>query len=284
MSSVKSGGEGASGTGGSTKRLKQSPPTPEKVRPKQQGSELTLSDLMAELLAIKSTVTRTSDTVAKLQQDYHTFQGRLDALEQRASDVEDLRPTVGRMEYRLNALESAVEDQENRSRRHNVRIHGLPEGAEGVDPIVFLEKMLPDFLKVQFEQPFEIEAAHRVPTRSSPRKDQSDTGRGPRPVVLRILRRNQAEHLLRAARLAANLVFQGSRLSILPDLAAATIRRKKRFLGMRPKLREMGVRFGIVHPAVLKITWEGKTRTYHDPEDAQKFLDSHGGRMEESEG
>lgn len=39
-----------------------------------------------------------------------------------------------------------VDDLENRSRRCNLRLVGLPEGMEGGDPVTFMETWLPSYL------------------------------------------------------------------------------------------------------------------------------------------
>ena len=58
-----------------------------------------------------------------------------------------------------------MEDLENRSRRSNVRLIGLPENAEGKDACIFLEKWIPEMLGAgSFSAPLAIERAHRVPS------------------------------------------------------------------------------------------------------------------------
>lgn len=42
----------------------------------------------------------------------------------------------------MKALESWAEDSGNRSRRNNLKVVGLPEGAEGQDTVAFTEHML----------------------------------------------------------------------------------------------------------------------------------------------
>ncbi|KAL1257984.1 hypothetical protein QQF64_011228 [Cirrhinus molitorella] len=46
----------------------------------------------------------------------------------------------------LDALEQQVIDLQDRSRRNNLRLLGLPEGAEKDDPIGFLKRLLPRWL------------------------------------------------------------------------------------------------------------------------------------------
>lgn len=43
-------------------------------------------------------------------------------------------------------LEMKLDDYENRQRRKNLRISGLPEGIEGQDAIAFLQEWLPKTL------------------------------------------------------------------------------------------------------------------------------------------
>ena len=59
-----------------------------------------------------------------------------------------------------------ADDIENRLRRNNVRIVGLPEKTEGRDPTTFIESWLVEiFGKEAFSPFFTVERAHRTPGR-----------------------------------------------------------------------------------------------------------------------
>lgn len=70
--------------------------------------------------------------------------GHVAQAEQRISDVEDnvngLISRVSGLENTVTALSNKVKDLKCRNRQNNVRLVGLPEKAEGLDTVAFLEK------------------------------------------------------------------------------------------------------------------------------------------------
>ena len=75
-------------------------------------------------------------------------------------DVSALNKTTKQLRQQVESLEAKMEDLENRSRRSNVRLIGLPENAERKDACTYLEKWIPG----SFSAPLAIERAHRVPS------------------------------------------------------------------------------------------------------------------------
>lgn len=70
---------------------------------------------------------------------------------------------------KVKALEYRAEDAENRNRRNNLRIIGLPEGAVGVNPTSFVEGMLLTLLPAaHFSPHYTMERAHHVPPKPVP--------------------------------------------------------------------------------------------------------------------
>lgn len=78
------------------------------------------------------------ETVSLLRQDIQKIREKTTAVEGRVSDMEDYMPHLNR-EVRVAAQQAhqafdKTDDIENRLRRNNVRIVGLPEKVEGRDP------------------------------------------------------------------------------------------------------------------------------------------------------
>ncbi len=88
---------------------------------------------------------------------------------------------------RLDALEQQVTDLQDRS---NLRLLGLPEGAEKDDPIGFLKRLLPIWIPSLAGKDIEIERAHRVYSRASP--DHSK----PRVFLFKLFRYNDRNLIL----------------------------------------------------------------------------------------
>lgn len=104
----------------------------------------------------------------------------LDSHEKRISEAETrisaLEDTVEPAEGKLRALEKQVrnmsehiDDLENRGRRKNIRIDGLPEEVEGNNPTQFFETWLPKTLNIETKTGrIKLERAHRSLAPKSP--------------------------------------------------------------------------------------------------------------------
>ena len=69
-----------------------------------------------------------------IKHDFKEFTNKLAEAEQRIGDTEDnvttLQKSVAELQKQVVSLTAKMEDQENRSRRNNLRLINLPEGAE----------------------------------------------------------------------------------------------------------------------------------------------------------
>lgn len=91
------------------------------------------------------------------------------------------RDVMGAAQHAHQAFEK-TDDIENRLKRNNVRIVGLPEKVEGRDPTALVEGWLQEiFGKEAFSPLYAVERAHRVPPRPLPSGNppESDAGRAP---------------------------------------------------------------------------------------------------------
>lgn len=95
-----------------------------------------------------------------------TVENRIKRAEHRISNADDamkdLQLRVTQTENSLTIALERLEDQENRSRRCNIRVIGLPEGTEGNRPTVFFERWLPELLGIETKHGrVKINRAHR---------------------------------------------------------------------------------------------------------------------------
>ena len=92
------------------------------------------------------------------------------------------RPAFKLLKKKNKAREEKVLDLEARSRRSNLRLVNLPEGAEGEDACAFLENWLPEALNLApLRTALIVERAHQVGLRSS-----SNTA-APRTLIMKFL-------------------------------------------------------------------------------------------------
>lgn len=115
------------------------------------------------------------------REDLDKIRARLVVVE-RGGRMEEYTTAIRTLQMKVKALEYRVEDAENRSRRNNLRIESLAEGAEGVHPTTFVEDLLRSLLPAaQLPPYFVVERAHRVPPQRVP------PGSPPRTMILRLL-------------------------------------------------------------------------------------------------
>lgn len=99
--------------------------------------------LMQAISDCKNTLTA---KINILQTDFGLMRRDMDNLRNRMGDAErcvgdsedsirDHRTSLHTLQVQVKALESRAEDSENQSRRNNLRVVGLPKGAEGQDPV-----------------------------------------------------------------------------------------------------------------------------------------------------
>lgn len=123
---------------------------------------------------------------------------RLNEAEHRISEVEtfhlEVQEALEQMQRAQLELKSKITDLEGYSRRNNIRIYGLKEGAEGTSMLLFVE----DFLKTELGDSIGltelgIERAHRVP---GPRPANSAS---PRSTLVRFFKYTTRERVIVAA-------------------------------------------------------------------------------------
>ncbi|GAA6067234.1 uncharacterized protein LOC113648637 [Tachysurus ichikawai] len=163
------------------------------------------------------------------------------------------------------SLLDRVEDLENRSRRANLRIVNVPEGSEnGHDPVTFIAEMLLEMTGTEvFDKPPALERAHR-----SPGQKPVD-GRKPRPFVVCFHRFQEKEQLLRWSR-RHEAKYKGNPIRIYPDLSAILSRRRASYNGIKQSLYQKNIRFQLLYPARLRVTFNEETFIFNTPEEVKQ--------------
>lgn len=222
------------------------------------------SDFSSKLDGILSAI----ETVRK---DVNKCAKRVDEAEVRISAAEDnittLEAKVRTLENNNKDLEDKVLDLETRSRRSNLRLVNLPEGAEGEDACVFLENWMPEALNLApLRTALTLERAHRVGQKST---SNSAT---PRTMIMKFLNYKDKMTVIRAARAKGQILFKNRPVRFYEDLATGVHRKQKEFNAARQQLRSMGIRYGMIPPARLIVTHNGQTRIFNQPGEAENFV------------
>lgn len=181
-----------------------------------------------------------------------------------------MEAAVKSLQSQTTVLLERVDDLENRSRRSNLRIINIPEGSEkDQDPTKFVSDLLMGVTGPGvFNYPPEIERAHRS---LGPRP--GDVGAvKPRAFIVKFLRFQDKEKVLRWAR-QHKLDYRGSELRVYPDISAALAKKRAAFNAVKNSLCRKGIKFRLLHPARLQISFRNDNYYFDSPQKAQDFYD-----------
>ncbi|CAI5677371.1 unnamed protein product [Oreochromis niloticus] len=195
---------------------------------------------------------------------------RVTEAETRISTTEDnvasLQTKVQVLENKNKDLEDTLLDLETRSRCSNLRMVNLPEGAEGEDACAFLESWLPDALELPpGRTKLTVERAHRV----GPRNHNNPA---PRTLIMKFLSFKDKEVVMRAAKSKREVRYKNQTVRFYQDVAAGVHKKQKEFDEARRQLRAMGLRYGIIPPARLIVTYKERSLIFNNHVEAEGFI------------
>ncbi|XP_074841633.1 uncharacterized protein LOC142008352 [Carettochelys insculpta] len=189
-------------------------------------------DLRAELSALKAVLCKMLDQLsqdlAAMCRDVSSVQGHVGRLERDARDwalnVAALQKGDRSLRETIRQLKSHCRRLENQAQHNSLHLVGLPEGAEGGDPIAFLQKALPTLLNLPMDSPpLEIESAHCMH-----RGARWHPATPPQALAFRLLRFSDKLAILHAARKrVAPLTWGGAHVAIFPAACARLCRRRR---------------------------------------------------------
>lgn len=140
----------------------------------------------------------------------------------------------------------------HRQRCNNIRMVGLPVGAEGPKPAVFVEA----FFKQLFDMhlTYVVERAHRVLTGTRP------PGAPPCPFLVRLLNfRNRTWFLKKPGNARS---FPLKRVMLFPVFSAKTQKHRRSFMEVHQCLREQNISYSKFYPSRLHVLNHGWLNFY----------------------
>uniref|UniRef100_A0A3B4Z3R3 L1 transposable element RRM domain-containing protein n=1 Tax=Stegastes partitus TaxID=144197 RepID=A0A3B4Z3R3_9TELE len=222
-----------------------------------------LSSIKTELLAMKSEL---SSSICAVQQNFVGLKSTVTEMEQSLStctdDILSLQTKVEYLTKEMGKLEDRCEDLESRSRR---QIIGVPEDDSAATSTTGVSKLLTEAFALG-KEPL-VERAHWV---LMPKPKPGDR---PRAIVAKLHYDMDCAGILRKARELQRIEVRNMTISVFPDYTPKTARARAAFSEVRRLLRDIeGVRFGLLYPARLRITYEGVQRDFTSPEEAKIFV------------
>lgn len=135
------------------------------------------------------------------------------SLDRHAAAIRSLQTTTPNLTIAHRMALYKIEDQENRKRRNNIRIRGLPEATGDDDLLPSLRGIFNVLLGRTADHPLKIDRAHRD---LRPRNLSSETLRD---IICRVHYYEEKELIMRKAREKAPMDFDGETLLFFPDPA-----------------------------------------------------------------
>ena len=229
----------------------------------------TLSDVLStiklDLQAVKTQLANdkavTDATVSKLKGTVGEMEH---ALTECSDDIAEMKTTIKCLTANVAKLENKCEDLESRSRRNNVRIVGVPEG-----PDTCTTAAVAALLKEAFDLVKEplLDRSHRT------LQPKPKPGEHPRVIVCRFHYHSDCVDILRRARELRQIKVRDLAISVFPDHTAKVARARAAFNEVRRQLRGIdGARYGLVHPARLRITYNGVEKEFVSAEEASEYV------------
>ena len=211
-------------------------------------------------------------SIGNLQSTIDSYASRLTDVE---SSLQDIDGRVTELEAKCEALSktsmalvSKTEDLESRSRRFNLRVLGIPENTEGPQATSFMSDVFAELLGIDNSGAFPLlDIAHR----SLAPKPQPGTPS--RPMIVKVHHFQVKQRILRIARERAPLMFRGHQVRIFPDFTVDVAKRRAAFTGIKQKLRAAQVRYGLLFPARLQLTFNNEKHIFNTPEAAEKYYE-----------
>lgn len=125
-----------------------------------------------------SSIATLETNLSEVKQNVSSNTKRTEEAENRIAAAEELteknQTELTKAMKKIASLESKAEDLENRSRRKNLRLFGLREGAEGSRPLLeFMQEMLPRWLGSDTGRSFILERVHRTLAPPKPNQDRA---------------------------------------------------------------------------------------------------------------
>ena len=240
--------------------------------PSQPEWASTMSDRLAQLIE-----TSEKRITANIDARFMAMEDRIGKMDGRVTEVEDalsgLSTDFEQREARFNKMEEMLKQQmdklidlEDRSRRCNIRVLGIPEGAEGQSPSEFAGGMLMTVLSLPTEP--NVDRAHRIGPRRA-------ADAGPRIFIVRLsswLIKNRLLKLARAQR--GKTEFKGKKVLMFEDFSPATSERRALFRPAQKLLFERGYAAALLYPAKLRVTTDTGVKFIDNHDEALIFASS----------
>lgn len=184
-------------------------------------------------------------------------------LESTISRTNQNTTSIQTLQEQLETANAKIDDLENRNRRYNFWVRGLPESYKDIPETIksFIKDLQPETPQHRLE----LDRAHRA--LRPPRADGL-----PRDIVVKPHFFSIKEEVMRKSRSMSEIVFQGHRLQIFADLSPSTIQKRRTLKPLLQILMDRDIKYWWLFPFQLKLLHKGKAYTFGSLQEGEKLF------------
>ncbi len=231
------------------------------------------SVLIPALRKLREDIPATNNSVGELREEFEAIATAAkqthDRVDSVRADTHEDRNAVTDLRNQLERLTEKMMDMEDKSRRNNIRLVGLPEGMEGSDVTGFLRVNLSRWIPSLRGRDIEIDRAHRV-------YDGRKNSDQPRTLIFRVLGWHDRLEILKGARQAYLVKCTQDNVTLLffPDFSPVTAAKRKSLVPVLRSMTTLGLQPFLAYPAVIKLRHGGEQRCFNSLRKAEDFVGS----------
>lgn len=228
----------------------------------------TKEDVDSIALRVEKSLRKEVDNVQQQVATLDNRMGEFDSFKEDCTrNFSELRNSQASFQRQVLELQLQQDDTENRSRRNNVKVRGIPESIA----TSALKDTLTDIFNSLLNNPpgseIEIDRAHRINSR--PNTDPQ----APRDILCRIHFFTMKEKISKAAWERKDFIWKGNKIQILPDLSRRTLRMRAALRPLLSKIQEAGATYRWGYPFHLIIKKGPTSFLLHTPEDLPRLFE-----------
>lgn len=215
-----------------------------------------------QLKGIKEEINKTNKRVEEAEERIMNAETRLQVNEEAVTELLKLQ-------IEMNAK---LTDLEGRSRRENIRIHGVKEGSEDNAPsmIAFVDRLLKEKLELPDSAELRVERAHRALVSKPP------PNAAPRSIVAKMASYRTKEEILKLAWQKRGFEYCGNRVNLDHDYAPEVMKLRRGYAEVKSVLKEKKLRFQTPFPAKMRVFYPEGNVLYGSVEEATEDMAKRG--------
>ena len=238
--------------------------------PHDAGGGVAEAGLRSILHELKEIRRENQQQFSEIKQHMKKTDDRMEMAEGRIEETETLLHAslkiIKQLTKRQTEMETAMVDQNARSRRENLRFYSIREDTEGTDMIAFLDKLLKTTLGLPEDTALDIQRAHRALGRKP-----TDVTR-PRSIVAKFGSYRVKEDILQKAWQKKELWCDNVRFYVDHDYPPEVMKRRAEYTEARKVLKSKKIKFHTPYPFRMRVYYDEGVKVYQNATEATRDM------------